>query len=245
MEVSSQCPQVFVVDSQASAPRSPFLAPRCGTGMAWRLLWLLVGLALLGVLVEGLFIYHLYQKPLVSNPYPGPRATRHSSLTLLLGHASHTHLTHLTHLTNLNKLSHITYTFTSAHLQQFSLYGKGFSWGEFGDAFVYGMVVKNNGLLVQTEGYYFIYSKVHFSEVNCSIFKHTVLRYTQRYAGVIELMKAKHFHCQGRKLEGMRNSYLGGIFHLHTNDSITVKVEDSSQIRLQETADNFFGAYMI
>lgn len=57
------CPQVFVVDSQASYINSmpPERKPRWASQLQKYLL-LLVGLAMLGLIVEGFLIYNLYQK---------------------------------------------------------------------------------------------------------------------------------------------------------------------------------------
>ncbi|KPP67532.1 hypothetical protein Z043_113864 [Scleropages formosus] len=329
--------EVFVVDSQAGASRPFSPAPlRRGAGKAWRLLWLLVSLLLLGMIVEAFFIYQLYQKPLTSktlcrgsscsdpfpldrnrpgsNPtsccstgdrdtYPEPTPTRNRRSALSARRSSRRARGHARMLfpglkrAPRHRLSAEwplgdglpTCSLCRSEAPALRLLGleaaaggralvtqrqraehrkKGDSastsasasalkgipgiaidgmltWREFGDTFIHGMKLKEGGLLVQTEGYYFIYSRVHFSGADCSLFKHVVQRYTPRYNGPLELMKAKHFHCREKEKNGIDTSYLAGTFHLYKNDSIVVKVEKPSQLLYQESSDNFFGAYMI
>lgn len=59
------CPQVFVVDSQASYLKMPPERKPRGSQLQ-KLLLLLVGLAMLGIIVEGFLIYRLFQKTEVS-----------------------------------------------------------------------------------------------------------------------------------------------------------------------------------
>ncbi|XP_018583482.1 tumor necrosis factor ligand superfamily member 14-like [Scleropages formosus] len=235
MEDGSPCPQVFVVDSQAGASRPFSPAPlRRGAGKAWRLLWLLVSLLLLGMIVEAFFIYQLYQKPL------GDSASTSASASALKGIPDK----YENEVLSKTARTPVKPSRPSAHLTGIAIDGM-LTWREFGDTFIHGMKLKEGGLLVQTEGYYFIYSRVHFSGADCSLFKHVVQRYTPRYNGPLELMKAKHFHCREKEKNGIDTSYLAGTFHLYKNDSIVVKVEKPSQLLYQESSDNFFGAYMI
>ena len=59
-------PQVFVVDSQASIAPLPSRQHRRWGGICQRLLPLLVGLALLGLVVQSGCIYYLYKRTEVS-----------------------------------------------------------------------------------------------------------------------------------------------------------------------------------
>ena len=120
-------------------------------------------------------------------------------------------------------------------------------WGVNGDAFTWEVDLQYGLLQVKREGFYYIYSKVSFTELTCSMFKHTVLMRTPRYSKDMELMKAKRFSCSSSKQpeDGMLNSYLGGVFHLHASVSVFVKVENHTLVRHQDTSDNFFGMFII
>lgn len=60
------CPQVFVVDSQASYIKMPPERKPSWGSQLQKFLLLLVGLAMLGIIVEGFLIYKLYQRTEVS-----------------------------------------------------------------------------------------------------------------------------------------------------------------------------------
>lgn len=46
-------------------------------------------------------------------------------------------------------------------------------------------------LIVEKEGYYYIYSKVQFNAAECSLTQHKVMKDTEAYGKSIELMKSK------------------------------------------------------
>ncbi|KAJ8373212.1 hypothetical protein AAFF_G00270450 [Aldrovandia affinis] len=120
-------------------------------------------------------------------------------------------------------------------------------WNPDADSFIHELEYKEGGLVVQKEGYYYVYSKVYFTEPRCSMFTHTVLRRTLRYPErALELMESKRFHCQvTRQHREFMNSYLGGVFHLVKGDTLLVRAKNHTLITRQNRYDNFFGAFMI
>ncbi|XP_041958872.1 tumor necrosis factor ligand superfamily member 14-like [Alosa sapidissima] len=126
-------------------------------------------------------------------------------------------------------------------------------WTVVGDGFLHKMDYKDGLLTIREEGYYFLYSKVAFSESHCILVKHTIMRISERYGETpMELMQSVRFYCP-KPLKGDRqdkqegqyatSSYLGGAFHLFTNDSVFVKLE-RGQIRTGQK-ENFFGAFLL
>ncbi|KAJ8349183.1 hypothetical protein AAFF_G00184060 [Aldrovandia affinis] len=114
------------------------------------------------------------------------------------------------------------------------------------NAFMQDLDYKEGGLVVQKEGYYYVYSKVYFTEPRCSMFRHTVLWRTPRITSDLKLMESKRFHCQvSRQQRELMNSYLGGVFHLYNGDTLLVRAKNHTLIIDQSSYDNFFGAYMI
>ncbi|KAM9857296.1 tumor necrosis factor ligand superfamily member 14-like [Aulostomus maculatus] len=122
-----------------------------------------------------------------------------------------------------------------------------------GDAITYLMGYKNGRLLVEQEGYYYIYSKVLLNAAEeCSLIQHKVMRDTRAYDKSILLMKSKSFRCQDqgyireKKANGddLWESFLAGIFHLHHGDQVFVTLENIQKLR-PGNPENFMGAFMI
>ncbi|XP_041958880.1 tumor necrosis factor ligand superfamily member 14-like [Alosa sapidissima] len=222
-------PQVFVVDTQA--PRGPLpvpVYPRRG-GWRHRLLFALVGLALLGVLIEACCIYNLHRghgetslaEKIISNEITEIKPERKPAV-LLKGSRSPERKDNV------------------------------LLWTQEGDGFRHQMDYKDGLLTVREEGYYFLYSKVAISDIHCILVKHTIMRISERYGDgktPMELMQSVRYHCpkplKGDKQEtqDVTSSYLGGAFHLFTNDSVFVKLE-GGQIRTG-LKENFFGAFLL
>ncbi|KAM3864603.1 tumor necrosis factor ligand superfamily member 14-like [Diretmus argenteus] len=224
--VAGTYPQVFVVDSQASYSPLPSAKSTRWASVSQKLLLLLVGLALLGVVVEGCFTYYLYNKSenLPQTPHqPGGTMNQMGSK----GSGS-----------PVGKDNVVQWVHTD------------------GDAFTYRMGYNNGCLLVQEEGYYYLYSKVHLNAAEeCSAIKHKVMKNTTAYDQPLELMKSNRFHCRTQRSSSAKdqkepvgddlwNSFLGGVFHLRPGEEIYVTLEDGKKMRLG-TADNFMGAFMI
>ncbi|KAJ8332399.1 hypothetical protein SKAU_G00425720 [Synaphobranchus kaupii] len=242
-------PQVFVVEGQIGVPPTlPVRHPRCGA-LLQKILVLLVSLALCAVAVEAYFIYRLYNLP-INAPMGTPAKQFGKQEGPVLG------------LRNLKDQregntpptersgSALKPPKAAAHLTDLRLpveLDGVLKWGGNGDAFSGGVEHRAGSLQVKREGFYFIYSKVTFAEPTCSMFKHKVLMRTPRYYRELELMQAKRFSCRNSKQpeEGMLNSYLGGVFHLHASDSVFVMVENHTLVRHHDTSDSFFGMFMI
>ncbi|KAJ8263812.1 hypothetical protein GJAV_G00141540 [Gymnothorax javanicus] len=228
-------PQVFTVDRPLGAPPcGPTARPR--HPVLLQTFILLVCLAFCGLAVEAYFIYQLYNQPtegpvLKLKNFKDERQERVNPT--VRNRVSPKPVKNSAHLTDL----HLPVE-PDGVLQ----------WGLNGDAFTGGVEHKDGSLQVKKEGLYFIYSKVSFADLTCSVFKHTVAVRTPRYSRDLELMKALRFSCShdsNQPEDGRLNSYLGGVFHLHTRDSVLVKVQNHTLVRHQETSDNFFGMFMI
>lgn len=98
-------------------------------------------------------------------------------------------------------------------------------------------------LVIQKEGFYQVYSKVSFKDT--LVFHHSVQRTTSRYKGKdIPLLTARKYSAPKHR-EGSSNSYLGGVFHLQVNDTVFVKVRDTSALLLFDAYEHVFGTFML
>ncbi|KAG7460275.1 hypothetical protein MATL_G00219570 [Megalops atlanticus] len=226
-------PPVFAVDSQAGYPVPPRPPPRRRSTVQW-LLFLLVSLALCGMAVEACFIYHLYSTRIPSGRTEKSYQDKNDIETAPLKTTNHV----------------VKPSAPAAHLTALSLPPRSdgvLQWTLEGYSFTHHMQYRDGVLVVEEEGYYFIYSKVFFTEPECASFTHAVLCNTQRYlGGDTELMQSRRFHCRSQwKRKELLNSYLGGVYHLSKGDSIYVKAQNHTQIVRHISPENFFGAYMI
>uniref|UniRef100_A0A3B5Q4V3 THD domain-containing protein n=1 Tax=Xiphophorus maculatus TaxID=8083 RepID=A0A3B5Q4V3_XIPMA len=219
-------PSVFVVDTHATRPAVP---PRLGkqkkqSGVAQTLLFVLVTLALLGVFFEAFFIYRLYQSEYVSITdskemvyflYPDGRLLPSKPVA---------------HLTDAQDAHH------DPHVM---------AWSVIAEPLLYEMKYKDRHLIIQKEGYYYIYSKVYYSQGGA--FCHSVMMRTKMYAGKgIPLLEAREYLSKKDKEDkSFSNSFLAGVFYLSQNDAIYVNVSSTKQIISHRSYENVFGAYMI
>ncbi|XP_027898307.1 tumor necrosis factor ligand superfamily member 14 isoform X2 [Xiphophorus couchianus] len=225
-------PSVFVVDTHATRPAVP---PRLGkqkkqSGVAQTLLFVLVTLALLGVFFEAFFIYRLYQseygpsgvtsKQISGNPEPD---TTDPDGRLLPSKP-------VAHLTDAQDAHH------DPHVM---------AWSVIAEPLLYEMKYKDRHLIIQKEGYYYIYSKVYYSQGGA--FCHSVMMRTKMYAGKgISLLEAREYLSKKDKEDkSFSNSFLAGVFYLSQNDAIYVNVSSTKQIISHRSYENVFGAYMI
>ncbi|KAL6482430.1 hypothetical protein MHYP_G00105100 [Metynnis hypsauchen] len=237
------CPQVFVVDSQAPVTLQPSGVRHASNKSKSYLLYLLVGLALLGVVIEAIFIYQLYQPSAAQASSDTSRTAQRSGEKADLDGSS-------------NEIPPVwkeEENKPAAFLQ--GLNGAVGSdgvmlWQKDGlDPFVRGMDYKEGKLHIQTQGFYYVYSKVYFSET-CALFKHQVKRRSPRYNNApTDLMQSLRYSCVGPQKHDQNradvgNSFLGGVFLLYSGDSVYVQVNDSRVIR-PGVYDNFFGVFMI
>lgn len=116
------------------------------------------------------------------------------------------------------------------------------TWSMNADPILYEMSYQHGHLSIQREGYYYVYSKVHFLDTD--LFTHSINLKTKRYTGKgITLLQSREYSDKPHK--GRSNSFLGGVFHLFREDEISVKVSNTSKIVRHKAFENTFGAYMI
>uniref|UniRef100_A0AAZ1XBV3 THD domain-containing protein n=1 Tax=Oreochromis aureus TaxID=47969 RepID=A0AAZ1XBV3_OREAU len=107
------------------------------------------------------------------------------------------------------------------------------------DPLLHGMIYEDGGLIIQKEGYYYVYSKVSFSD--SGVFQHSVTLSSEKYLNNVTLMRSRTDPSASK--ESGSNSFLGGIFHLNEHDRIFVTVSNTSKI-MQNNYESF-GAFMI
>lgn len=228
-------PQVFTVDSYMNnpPPLPPRPAKRRQIGPTQVLLFLLVSVALCGMVIEAWLIYRLY--------HPGPTATpvETPSAAKMIGDVPVPNPTP-TKWPRLNEapskpLAHVTDGYSVVHGKEIM------SWNENGDPLLYKVNYKDGQLKFQKKGYYYIYSKVSFH--NYDFFDHSIQVKTKTYSGnSITLLRAKHKNSHESQTS---NSFLAGIFYFYKHDAIFVKVSDTSKVVHHEPTENVFGAFMI
>ncbi|XP_071322166.1 tumor necrosis factor ligand superfamily member 14-like [Trachinotus anak] len=220
------CLSVRVVRSLTTGPLAPGRPGRgrLPAGGAHTLLLLLVSVALCGVVIEACFIYRLYQ--------PEP-ATSASSSKLLRGE----HVESPGHGIHPSKpAAHLSDGPDVVHAQEIM------AWSMTGEPLLYDMAYKDRTLIIQKEGYYYVYSKVFF--LDKGVFHHSVNMKTERYSGgsITLLQSRKYSPKHGRAVS---NSYLGGVFHLYKDNALYVKVSNTTYIERHGSFENVFGAFMI
>lgn len=121
-------------------------------------------------------------------------------------------------------------------------------WSTVADPILYKMKYDNGTLIIQEEGYYYVYSKVFFS-IGSESFTHDINVKTERYAGgFITLLQSRNISPRIKESTIDRiqsNSFLGGVFHLNKNDAIYVNTSNTKRIARHKSFENVFGAYMI
>lgn len=124
-------------------------------------------------------------------------------------------------------------------------------WNLDGDSIIYGLEYRDGKLIVQKEGYYYVYSKLCYSADHFN-FIQNVEKNTTRYLGnAIALLSYRRHDSKSAKSDNnsnkgtQNNSYLGGVFYLYKGDAVFVHVNNGSLVRLYQSADNFFGMFML
>ncbi|KAG7505054.1 tumor necrosis factor ligand superfamily member 14-like [Solea senegalensis] len=226
-------PSVFVVDRPATGlPLPPRLRKRqqCG-GACQTVLIMLVSVALCGMAIEACFIYHLYH-------LYHPESVASASSSKLVEDED---VTHPTEWPNYN----IPPSKPLAQLTdgQDVVYGPHImKWSTIANPFLYEMDYNNGGLIVKKEGYYYVYSKVFFSD--CGSFHHSVELHTQKYSEKpIPLLQSRKISPISSSARS--NSYLGGVFHFDRDDALYVRVSNTTKIQRHKSYENIFGAFMI
>ncbi|XP_044046901.1 tumor necrosis factor ligand superfamily member 14-like [Siniperca chuatsi] len=254
------CPQVFVVDSQANYVSVPSRRNPRWARAGQKFLFLLVGLAMLGLVVEGFLIYSLYKKteafslsgshPLCQNQ-SNPKTSGQQGGTIMsqVGPKESNEIpTVRPHPEQVQQRPFAQLIGSSNPVGQNNVV----QWvHKGGDGITHNMGYKNGRLLVEKEGYYYLYSKVTLNTAEeCSLNQHKVMKDTKAYDVSIELMKSKSLRCRLPKSpkasdgEDLFNSFLAGIFQLQKGDEIFVTL-DNIQKMLPGTTDNLMGAFMI
>ncbi|XP_030645578.1 tumor necrosis factor ligand superfamily member 14-like [Chanos chanos] len=226
---------VFLENRVAHPPSFPQEIPHHPKAKAERLLYVLITLALCGLAVEACFIYNLYGHS--RETFEEVRLSSHAVVK---------------HQEKENTPTPRPNPFMKPSKPLAHLTGGADSFRKDGimiwdDPTIYEMVhVKTEGMLVvQREGYYFVYSKICFGE-DYFMFTHSVVRVNQRYQGVeLDLLRSRTYQSKGQRKTGLSNSFLAGVFHLFKNDAIFVRVSNQTLVRRSDSSENFFGAYML
>uniref|UniRef100_A0A8C5ESG1 THD domain-containing protein n=1 Tax=Gouania willdenowi TaxID=441366 RepID=A0A8C5ESG1_GOUWI len=225
-------PPVFMVDTYgARAPPVPKRErAQRSCGVAQVLLFILVTLALCGLVVEAFFIYSLHQSKYVS-----------------IIDSQKTHLIHQTIFIQNEKKKKSTHSFAfwvcvpggpEAHQDQHVM-----GWNVNGEPLLHEIDYENKRLVIQKEGYYFIYSKVFFTDSDT--FYHSVQKHTVRYAEhSISLLLSRNYSPPSNKYY-RQNSFLGGVFYLEKHDALFVNVTNTQKVVVYQAMENVFGAFML
>ncbi|KAM3597317.1 uncharacterized protein V6R79_003013 [Siganus canaliculatus] len=223
-------PAVYVVDSYASRPPVP---PRLSyeqpkrSGVAQTLLFLLVSLALVGMVIEACFIYRLY-------PSESGTSASFSKITKDKDDIPPTERPSFDVVPS-KPAAHLTDGQDVFHASQIM------AWSMDADPLLYEMDYKDRSIVIRKEGFYYVYSKISFSVTKS--FHHSIDLKTNLYVGKsIPLLISRKYSLHNDVLS---NSYLGGVFHLKKDDAIFVKVSNTSKIVRHKSYENIFGAYMI
>ncbi|XP_071361510.1 tumor necrosis factor ligand superfamily member 14-like [Trachinotus anak] len=256
------CPQVFVVDSHSNYISMPSKKKPKWERVGHKFLHLLVGLTVLGLVVQGFFIYNLYKKtesfahsgshptyqnlssPQKSGQQDGNTMSQvgskeSSNIPIVRPHTGQIQERPFAHLMGSNDPVGEDNVVQWLH--------------ESGEAVTHIMSYNKGRLLVKEDGYYYLYSKVQLNTAEeCALIQHRVMKDTSAYDKSIELMKSKSFRCRTPKNssakvsdgEDLWNSFLGGVFHLQVGDRIFVTLENIQKMRTGLT-ENFMGAFMI
>ncbi|XP_015204373.1 tumor necrosis factor ligand superfamily member 14-like [Lepisosteus oculatus] len=224
-----------MTDPDAGASMTPELRKR-KSRVSWKLLYILIALALLAVVIEGYLIHCLRMR--------SPEQDKANNEEITNAKQIHEEIKHM----------HRDLTKPSAHVTgcKFNTSNDGkLSWEpQNGDAYTYEMDYKDGALVIKKEGYYFIYSKIIYGERDCKTghletFKHTVFKITQTVSREVELMSSVRSYCKNDKEGELVNSFLGGIYYLLKGNQIFVTVTETKNILVQTSAENVFGAFLM
>nr|XP_057940145.1 tumor necrosis factor ligand superfamily member 14-like isoform X2 [Doryrhamphus excisus]XP_057940155.1 tumor necrosis factor ligand superfamily member 14-like isoform X2 [Doryrhamphus excisus]XP_057940164.1 tumor necrosis factor ligand superfamily member 14-like isoform X2 [Doryrhamphus excisus] len=252
-------PQVFVVDSRATFFSPPTVRKTRRTPAGYKVLLLVLGLAVLGLVVEGCFVYKLYMKteefsicvsdPLCQNlSYSKKTAEQFGAFKGHVRADGSNEVDAVQPLLGQKPFAHLMCSNNPIGEDNVV------QWvDKDGDAVTNQMSYSNGRLLVKKEGYYYLYSKVQVNAAEaCSLIQHKVMKDTEAYDHPIELMKSKRFRCRTPRPssvnssggEDLLDSFLAGIFHLRLGDKIFVTLDKIQKLR-PGPSENFMGAFMI
>ncbi|XP_051241510.1 tumor necrosis factor ligand superfamily member 14 [Dicentrarchus labrax] len=255
-------PQVFVVDSQANYISLPSKKKVTWVRVGQKFLLLLLGLTMLGLVVEGCFIYNLYKKTEAFSLYMSHPLFQNLSNPKASGLQGGTIMSQVGTKES-NEIPTMRPHLEPIQQRPFAqLIGSWHPAGETnvvqwvyrgGESITFNMGYNNGRLLVEKDGNYYLYSKVTLNAAEeCVLMQHKVMKVTKAYDQPIELVKSKSFRCRTPKPstakssggEDLWNSFLAGIFHLQKGDEIYVTLDDVHKMRPGNT-ENLMGAFMI
>ncbi|XP_077415671.1 tumor necrosis factor ligand superfamily member 14 [Vanacampus margaritifer] len=247
-----QQPSVYTVDRHGGAPPLPPRAGRdrqCG-GLAQTLLFVLVSVALMGLVVEALLIFYLHTSQSVQKPstlFSRLTAEKSESPPHLSTHHNPLSKPH-TRPMEKNASPHTCTPHTPLSKPVARLIrGKAISKSKLGWSLIFepllrGIDYEDGNLLIRQEGFYFVYSKLSFH--NAGDFHHMVMRRTRRHPTAFPLLQARKYSSAANSKDN-HNTFLGGVFHLDKHDALFAKVSDTSKIVHVLPDENVFGAFMI
>ncbi|XP_050928704.1 tumor necrosis factor ligand superfamily member 14 [Lates calcarifer] len=103
------------------------------------------------------------------------------------------------------------------------------------------MDYKNGNLLIQRDGVYYVYSKVHF--LDSGKFYHSLVWFSTAYPRSVTLLTSRKSSPRSNKTTS--STFLGGVFAFHKDDALHGKVSNTTKIKRLGPFENVFGAYMI
>ncbi|NXL89108.1 TNFL6 factor, partial [Alectura lathami] len=115
-----------------------------------------------------------------------------------------------------------------------------------GHAFTNGIQYRDQGLVINETGLYFVYSNVLFRGSVCSnqVLTHVVYKTNPASPGSHVLMEDKRInYCANQKMWA-RKSYLGALFKLRERDSLHVNVSKIAMVNFEESK-TFFGLFKL
>ncbi|NWX99158.1 TNFL6 factor, partial [Nothoprocta ornata] len=115
-----------------------------------------------------------------------------------------------------------------------------------GHAFTAGIQYRNQGLVINETGLYFVYSNVLFRGSTCTsqVLTHVVYKKNPASPGSQVLMQDKKInYCANQKMWA-RKSYLGALFKLREMDSLHVNVSKIALVSFEESK-TFFGLFKL
>ncbi|KAM6904476.1 tumor necrosis factor ligand superfamily member 14 [Xenentodon cancila] len=222
-------PAVYVVDSHTTRPPLPprLNQRRSSPGATQTILVLLVSLALCGMVIEAFFIYHLYQSESKTSGTFSKFIAGDLIIPTKQPFGGVLPSKPVAHLTDGQDVVHEKDTM---------------KWSMNADPILHQIGYSNGSLIIQKEGYYYIYSKVFF--LDSGVFYHLVNLHTEMYDGEsITLLQARKYSPPSSRTRS--NSFLAGVFHLFKNDAIYVNVSNTLHVMRHKSFENVFGAYMI
>ncbi|XP_053532210.1 tumor necrosis factor ligand superfamily member 6 [Ictalurus punctatus] len=232
--------EVFVVDSQAT----PNLVPPKQRNKGTYLLYILLGLALFGVIVEGVLIYRLHQR--ISTQIP-PEAAQHFKQIGENNTRGDAYSNEILPPLPTQKTDSDTKPAAFLHYNH-SVKSGVMQWNFQGfPTLMHNFNYSNGNLIIPKDGYYYIFSKVSFK--TCSIFKHEVKLKSSRYSyQPISFMTDMRCNCveptKTQEKGTQFSSYVGGVLKLYKKDEVYVSVSNHSKLT-GTPSENFFGGFMI